>query len=280
MKFTAEKHNGKKRLYILPVFVRLAIILLLAGLSFVCAEENVVSQPAVKDIPLPRQSAYTGKGFTMGLGMGVFDPSDKCDCLGLWQGQADYFYTPWFSGGAEIRFFGGEMDSESSILYSRYRLFGKFHLTISSFSLYLSPIVGLESTDLSELRQEWRNRSSKDEDLEMEGSQDTTEATTATVCEKMFSLDGFTAGLEFGMGYAFPKYLGIFGSVHYEHNFSRSQLLTLTPGLGFNMRSVWDWAQKNTYSLWFTVEGGFQRYFNRGVPDWSKSLIFGFTLGV
>ena len=101
----AEKHNGKKRLYILPVFVRFLITLLLAGLSFVFAQENAVSQSAVKDIPLPRQSAYTGRGFAVGLGMGVFDPSDECDCLGVWQGQADYFYTPWLSGGAEVRFF-------------------------------------------------------------------------------------------------------------------------------------------------------------------------------
>ncbi len=259
------------------MFVRFAIILLLAGLSFAFAAEQVAKGP---DIPLAKQSAYTGKGFTMGLAMGVFDPSDKCDCLGLWQGQADYFYTPWFSGGAEIRFFGGEMDSESSVLYSRYRLSGKFHLAFSSFSMYLSPIVGLESTDLSELRQEWKNRSNKGDELEMDEDEDSTEVTTVTVCEKMFSLDGFTAGLEFGFGYAFPKYLGLFGAAHYEHNFSRSQLLTLTPGLGFNLRSVWDWANKNTYSLWITLEGGFQRYFNRGVSDWSKSLILGFTLGI
>ena len=275
----AEKHNGKKRLYILPVFVRFLITLLLAGLSFVFAQENAVSQSAVKDIPLPRQSAYTGRGFAVGLGMGVFDPSDECDCLGVWQGQADYFYTPWLSGGAEVRFFGGEMDSESSILYSRYRLFGKLHLAFSRFSMYLSPLVGLETTDISELRQEWRNRSNKDDEAEVNAVKDSTENST-TKCEKMFSLDGFTAGLEFGMGYAFPKYLGLFGAVHYEHNFSRSQLLTLTPGLGFNLRSVWDWANKNTYSLWITLEGVFQRYFNRGVPDWSKALILGFTLGV
>ena len=252
------------------MFVRFAIILLLAGLSFAFA---------VSDIPLPKQSAYTGKGFTVGLGMGVFDPSDECDCLGVWQGQADYFYTPWLSGGAEVRFFGGEMDSESSILYSRYRLFGKLHLAFSRFSVYLSPLVGLETTDISELRQEWRNRSNKDDEAEVDVAKDSTEIST-TKCEKMFSLDGFTAGLELGMGYAFPKYLGLFGAAHYEHNFSRSQLLTLTPGLGFNLRSVWDWANKNTYSLWITLEGGFQRYFNRGVSDWSKSLVLGFTLGI
>lgn len=257
------------------MFIRFVIILLLAGLSFVSAQEK-----PVYDIPLPRQSAYTGKGFTAGLGVGVFDPSGECDCLGIWQGQADYFYNSWFSGGVEVRFFGGEMDSESSLLYRRYRLFGKLHLPFSRLSMYLSPLVGFESTDISELREQWKNGSSKDDEDEVSEVVDSTKTSVTTKCEKMFSLDGFSAGLEFGMGYAFPKYVGLFWAIHYEHNFSRSQLLTMTPGLGFNLRSVWDWANKNTYSLWITLEGGFQRYFNRGVPDWNRSLILGFVLGV
>ena len=269
-------------LYILPVFARYAIILLLAGVSFAFAAESADS---VSDIPLPKQSAYTGKGFTVGIGMGVFDASEKCDCVGIWQGQADYFYTPWFSGGVEVRFFGGEMDSRTSVLYQRYRLSGKFHLSFSNFSMYLSPLVGLETTDISELREQWKNRSKDGDDIDDIDDDDeiasvVDSAIRATNCEKMFSLDGFSAGLELGMGYAFPKYLGVFGAVHYEHNFNNSRLLTMTPGLGFNLRSVWDWAQKNTYSLWFTVEGGFQRYFHRGVSDWNRALIFGFTLGI
>ena len=273
-------------LYILPVFARYAIILLLAGVSLAFAAESAdsaavgaiqaeVAQEHVFDIPLPKQSAYTGKGFTVGIGMGVFDPSAECDCMGVWQGQLEYFYAPWLSGGVEVRFFGGEMDSETSLLYRRYRVFGKFHLAFSRFSIYLSPLVGMESTDISEIRRQWENRSNANETL----VEDSTESITNN-CRKMFSLDGFSAGLEMGMGYAFSRYLGFFTGIQYEHNFSRSQLLTLTPGLGFNLRSVWDWANKNTYSLWLTLEGGGQKYFNRGVSVWSRVLFFGFTLGV
>lgn len=257
------------------MFVRFAIILLWAGLSFALAQEKTASQFAIKDIPLPKQSAYTGQGFTVGIGAGGFDPSDECDCLGIWQGQMEFFYSPWFSGGVEVRFFGGEMDSETSLLYRRYRMFGKFHLAFSRFSMYLSPLLGLETTDISELRKEWKNRSKKDDE-----AVDSTETENVTECQKMFSLDGFSSGVEFGMGYAFSKYAGFFTGVQYEHNFRRSQLLTLTPGLGFNLRSVWDWADKSTYSLWITLEGGFQRYFNRGVSGWNRALILGFTLGV
>ena len=183
-----------------------------------------------------------------------------------------------FSGGIEVRFFGGEMDSKTSLLYRRYRVFGKFHQNFSNFSMYISPLFGLESTDISQLRKEWRNRSNGSGEEKSSVIADSTEEVSD--CEKMFSLDGFSAGLEGGAGFAFSKYIGAFASAQYEYNFSRSQLLTLTPGLGLNLRNLFDWANKNTYSLWITVEGGFQRYFNRGVPDWNKSVILGFILGV
>ena len=121
------------------MFVRFLSIALLCGSVYaaevagVPAADSTSAGPlpakeTTSDIPLPKQSAYTGRGFTVGIGVGAFDPSEECDCMGVWQGQVDYFYTPWLSAGAEVRFFGGDMDSENSLLYSRYRLFGKFHL--------------------------------------------------------------------------------------------------------------------------------------------------------
>ncbi len=231
------------------------------------------AKESAPDIPLPKQSAYTGRGFTVGIGAGAFDPSEECDCMGVWQGQMDYFYTPWLSGGAEVRFFGGDMDSENTLLYSHYRVFGKFHLAFQSLSFYLSPMVGLETTDISEIREDVKGHDEEDGE-----AVDT--LSEKSNCEKMFSLDGFTVGIEGGAGWAFSKYAGALVAVQYEYSFSKAQLLTVTPGLGFNLRSVWDWAQKNTNSLWITLEGGGQRYFNRGVTEWANYLILGIVLGV
>jgi hypothetical protein len=267
------------------VFVRFLSIALLCGSVYAAEVAGVsaadstsagllpVKEPS-PDIPLPKQSAYTGKGFTVGIGAGAFDPSEECDGMGVWQGQVDYFYTPWLSGGAEVRFFGGDMDSENSLLYSRYRVFGKFHFAFQSLSFYLSPMVGLETTDISEIRKDLKGRDDDDAD------EDVDTLSEKSNCEKMFSLDGFTVGIEGGAGWAFSKYVGAFVAVQYEYSFSKAQLLTVTPGLGLNLRSIWGWAQKNTNSLWITLEGGGQRYFNRDVTEWANYLILGFVLGV
>ena len=92
------------------MFVRFTIILLLVGFSFVFATEQTENRlqdssdslQRVSDVPLSKQSAYTGKGFTVGIGMGVFDATSECDCMGIWQGQLEYFYAPWFSGGIGV----------------------------------------------------------------------------------------------------------------------------------------------------------------------------------
>ena len=39
-------------------------------------------------------------------------------------------------------------------------------------------------------------------------------------------------------------------------------------------------AERDGIFVILTVEGGFQRYFHRGVSDWNRALIFWFTLGM
>ena len=36
-------------------------------------------------VPLPRLSAYTGYGLLVGLAFGLYNPTEECDCLGVWQ---------------------------------------------------------------------------------------------------------------------------------------------------------------------------------------------------
>lgn len=229
------------------------------------------------NFPLPRQGAYTGKGLSVGLAAGVFDPTKECDCLGVWQAQGEYYYYPWMSGSVDVRFFGGNLDSDVMVMYQRYRLSAKFFMVGDVFALYLSPVLGLENTSLSEFRDELtgfvydenRFRGAEKDSLEERNS-----------CEKMFSLGGFTMGMEMGGGIALGKYFGITGSLQYEYSFSEAQQLTLTPGLAFNLREIWGWSQKKLRSTWISVEMGFQRYFNRGVNSWAKSAVLGIQMGI
>lgn len=236
---------------------------------------NLVVKKAY-NIPLPKQSAYTGKGFSVGIAAGVFNPAEECDCLGFWQGQIEYFYLPWLSGGAEVRFFGGDLDADAMVMYQRYQINVKFHLAWPSIDLYLSPVAEFENTDISAIREEWEHRG--DWDGSMAEKLDTLDHDSK--CEKLFSLDGFSSGIEFGVGWKPISQFGLTSSVIFEHDFTRARLLKTTHGIALNLPKIFDWDPDWLNSVWFSAESGFRKYFNRGVKSWSSSIILGFQLGI
>ena len=246
------------------------------------------------NIPLPRQSAFLGEGISVGIGAGLFNASKDCDCLGVWQGQLEYHYRDYITGGFDVRFFGGTLDRDVMLMYQRYRLNAKFHKSFSGADFYAATMLGLETTDLSEFRKELQEGVHRDHsdgadssnvNVE-EGAENSSEKTTSDVskleknCEKMFSLDGFTLGFEIGMGVAVSKYIGFTGSASYEFNFSWSQLVTVSPGIAFNLQEVWPWASRNLRSMWVSCEMIFQRYFNRDVNEWAVAGFIGIQLGI
>lgn len=226
-------------------------------------------------IPLPRQSAYTGYGLVVGLAAGIFNTTKECDCLGVWQGQVEYFYSDWVSAGLDVRFFGGDLDTDMMLRYQRYRTNVHFHFPYKRWSWYVSPVIGFESTDLEDFREEWHNR--RNEWWIPGVSRDTVRKVVD--CEKMFSLDGLSIGLDVGAGVNLSRYFGATGSVVYEYNFGGAQMLTLSPGIAFNLREVWPWARKSLSASWVSIESGFHRYFNRSVDSWATSVILGTTVG-
>lgn len=241
--------------------------------------EIPVATEIQKNIPLPRQTSYTAKGLSVGIAAGVYDPTQECDCMGIWQAQIEYFYADWISGGGDVRFFGGDLDKSSMLMYQRYRLDVRFHKTWTNFDIYAEPVFGFETTSISEFRGQFRNGLNVDvADADSSAADSTTR--TLSECERMFSLDGFSIGVGGGLGWNFSRYLGVTGSVMLEYGFSNSLLLSITPGLAFNVKEVWPWGRKNLRSIWFSAEFGTQRYFNRGVKDWSWHGIMGIQLTI
>ena len=238
------------------------------------------------NIPLPHQSAFLGEGLSVGIGAGLFNASKDCDCLGIWQGQLEYHYKDYVTGGFDVRFFGGTLDRDVMLLYQRYRLNTRVHKSFSWIDFYASALFGLETTDLSEFRKELRDGVRKDDDSEEPSDSETNDGDDARVdldeknCEKMFSLDGFTLGFEAGMGVIVGPYLGFVGSASYEFNFSWTQLVTFSPGVAFNLHEVWPWANKNLRSTWISFEMVFQRYFNRDVMEWAVAGFLGLQFGI
>ncbi len=261
------------------------------------------------NVPLPHQSAYLREGLSVGIGAGLFNPSQDCDCLGVWEGQFEYHYRKYITGGLDVRFFGGTLDRDVMLLYQRYRLNGRLHKVFPGADFYISAMLGLETTDLSEFRKELRHGLRKKQSDNSDGGDSDGSASNGSGdelddgssgevvedgestdvqdssaldknCEKMFSLDGFTLGFEIGLGVVMTRYIGLTGSASYEFNFSWAQLVTISPGLAFNLREVWPWAKKNLRSTWISFEMVFQRYFNRDVNEWSVAGFIGLQFGI
>ena len=233
------------------------------------------------NVPLPHQSAFLGEGLSAGVGAGLFNASKDCDCLGVWQGQLEYHYKDYITGGFDVRFFGGTLDSDVMLMYQRYRLNVRFHRGFTGADFYISPLFGLETTDLSEFRKELHDGTFGD--VTVAGSSSNEEPDSLQIeknCEKMFALDGFTFGVEAGMGLVVFRYLGLTASASYEFNLSWAHLAAFSPGIAFNLREVWPWAGQNLRSTWISFEMLFQRYFNRGVKEWAVAGFIGFQLGI
>jgi hypothetical protein len=238
------------------------------------------------NVPLPHQSAFLGQGLSVGVGAGLFNASKDCDCLGVWQGQLEYHYRDYITGGFDVRFFGGTLDSDVMLMYQRYRLNVRFHRGFTGADFYISPLFGLETTDLSEFRKELRDGVSKDgtsgeaADVASSSGDSPDSLEVEKNCEKMFSLDGFTFGVEAGMGLVLFRYLGLSAAASYEFNLSWTQLVSFSPGVAFNLREVWPWASQNLRSTWISFEVIFQRYFNRDVNEWAVAGFIGFQIGI
>jgi hypothetical protein len=263
---------------------------------YVVFPDTAKKQKEEVNIPLPHQSAYLREGISVGIGAGLFNATDDCDCLGIWQGKVEYHYNEFITGGLDVRFFGGTLDHDVMLLYQRYRLNARFHKSFYGADFYASALLGLETTDLSEFRKELREGIRKNrtdygdssgtvvvDETSSDGSVDEIvqdSLDSEKNCEKMFALDGFTFGLEVGMGVLLSRYIGFVGSATYEFNLSWTQLVAISPGVAFNLREVWPWAKRNLRSTWISLEVVFQRYFNRDVKEWAVAGFVGVQLGI
>ncbi|MBR6435672.1 MAG: hypothetical protein IKS45_04135 [Thermoguttaceae bacterium] len=207
------------------------LIVLVFGLSPVFAEDDVEhrSLEAHEAIPLPGQTAYLGEGLSFGLGFGVYDPLAECDCMGAWQSQLEYFYKEWLSGGANVRFFGGDLDRDAMVLYQRYRLNIRFHGVSDRYDLYAEPFLGFENTSISAFRKQvrgkkveeqhywWEKSTDADNKVRAQKEEEIEEDSTLVEkdnCQKLFSLDGFSIGLGVGGGVNLSRLFGATGEIH------------------------------------------------------------------
>lgn len=270
------------------------LIVLVFGLSVSFAADGVDSLESenklseISTVPLPGQTAYMEQGLSFGLGFGVYDPLDECDCMGAWQAQLEYFYKDWISGGVSALFFGGDLDRDAMIVYQRYRLNVRFHMASEEFDLYASPLLGFENTSISAFRKQVRGKKTDSEQRQHywwddDAEDDKVDADSVEVknddCQKLFTLDGFSIGLALGGGYDLSDLFGLTGEVHVEYNFTKEFLLNVVPGVAFNLREVWPWAKRTLRSTWISFEVGAQKAFNKDIDGWSNTFFLGIQFG-
>ena len=280
--------HGPLFYYFVPVHFFFLLIALVFGSSAAFAADAVEQHVSeeYENIPLPGQTAYMGEGISFGLSFGVFDPLDGCDCMGAWQVQTEYFYTDWLSGGANVRFFGGDVDRDAMVMYQRYRINVRFHKVVSErFDLYAEPFLGFENTSISSFRKQVRgekvperHRYWWEEPDEPEDDTDSAQVENDD-CQRLFSLDGFSIGLGLGGGVKLFRLFGLTGGVHVDYNFSKEVLLSIVPGVAFNLREVWPWAKRTLRSSWISFEIGGQKTFNSGIEEFSNTYFLGFQIG-
>lgn len=225
---------------------------------------------AMVDIPTPKQSAYTGQGLSLGLGLGVFQPNgDECNCIPMWQGHVDYFYLPFLSAGFDIRFYGGDVNNQSMVLYQRYQIHGRAHKMIKDkLVIFGSPLIGFETTDLQLIKKNITEGSVIEETREEDN------------CTEAFGLTGFSVGLETGMGLKIVNDLGFTSGLTYEYNFSNVHYLAISIGGAFNLKNHWDRLKKSMLSSWLSFEVQSHGYLGTTADSWSQSYFLGISFGI
>jgi hypothetical protein len=224
-------------------------------------------------ILLPRETSYQAKGFGVGIGSGALFPSGKkCKALALWQGTLEYYYARYVSAGISVRMYGGNIDDENFMLYQRYHSHFRLHyLANPRWSLYLEPSLGFESTSLETIR----GKDSDQEPVEEVESLDPPDG-----CQNEYTLDGFSTGLALGSGYALSESWAVNGAAGYEHNWAGVGQLTLTAGIGFNLRNNVNYLKRNVLGTWIALEVASHRYFFNETGEWGFAVMLAFILNI
>ena len=151
--------------------------------------------PAMKSsIPYPGGGIYMSRGIYTTLAGGQYHNFGDTNNLYQWQGEAGYYYTPWFSGGIGFRMQAGQPSDASQVIRNRFFVLGRFHKSWSRVAGYLGTEIGMDDINIS--------LSPSDSNLSQ-------------------PLSRINAGLgfQFGLGWKFSRYLGATFGQSFETSF-------------------------------------------------------------
>jgi len=213
-------------------------------------------------VPLPGQDGAKSKGLTAGMGFGTSN-SASCKTLWTWAVHGNYSYNSYFSGGAKLKFLGGNPDSVNNLINQRYSVNAKVTHNQPRYALFIGPIFSFENTDLSALRKEF---SSIGEDGEAIG----------TRCSELYAEMGSSIGYQSGLGFlATPNWGFSFGH-NLDMTFKGIFMASFSCAIAFNLRDQFEKLITNTELFWLSLE--YSTSLSRNNAN-IHNIILGLTVG-
>jgi len=216
-------------------------------------------------IPLSGQSIAQSKGITAGMGVGTLSSSD-CKVLWTWTGQGNYSYNSFISGGAGIRFLGGNLDSANNLINQRYSINVKLTHGNPQYAIFIGPVFAFENTDLNALRKEFSNIGEENPAPDMG---------TDTKCRNLYDNIGSSIGYQSGGGFLLTPNWGISVGHNLDLTFQGTLITSLSGAIAFNLRDQFEKFKANTKNLWLSFE--YQASLSESKI--ANNIIFGISVG-
>lgn len=249
---------------------RLGIIAFFCLLGVSYAATNIVVPRSAESIPLPRQSHYLKQGLQAGMGLGNLSRSG-CQSRFQWQGGAEYSYAKNLSGGAAVRLFGGAVDEETSLTYSRYFIHSRVHYQPHpTLSVYAGPFFGFDNTSIQSMRDSWERRDEEEPEVPVESS-------GSGQCEDAFDVNGPGLGWDLGLGWLMHPLFGFTASNTAEANFQKKVRISFSGGLAFNIYAVSTRLQRYVTAGWIHLD--WIKAFTVHSGGSENSFLLGFSFG-
>jgi len=202
------------------------------------------------------------KGIQAGIGLGTVWRT-SCQARFQWLGGVEYAYTPRISGSASARMFGGNLDANSSLVYSRYFINGRYHFQpFDHMDFYAGPGLGFDNTSFQTIRNDLGSSAAD---------------SNVSSCQEAFDFNGPSLGGEMGLGWLPVQRFGLTASNSFEVNYQEKLRYTFSLGAAIRLIDLWLRLQNNLSSAWVYMDWVNTQTW--GVPDAENSFLLGFSVG-
>lgn len=217
-------------------------------------------------LPLPSQTVTQNKGLMLGMGFGASTHSN-CKVLRTWTSNVNYSYNSLISGGASIRFLGGNLDSANNLINQRYSINAKLTFDKQKYALFIGPMFSFEKIDLNYLRNIFSNNKPKEEVILEEEN---------TECRNLFEKFDSNIGYHSGGSILLTQDIAFNVGHSLYFTFDGVYTLSFSSAIAFNLRHQFEKLMNNTKNFWLSLE----YLINSGKKENSiHNFILGFSLG-